>query len=119
MNKFDPLNLYVNYILTSSFLNFHPPLSNITVGKMGIENGDFLLGIILDRQGQFQTEMFIVPPHIKKIEGHIHPDVDSYELALGGDFIFENNGIRTEFKPNGLSIKDSSVLTYVPHNFNH
>lgn len=43
------------------------------------------------RKGQFQVQLFVVPPnHV--IPAHIHPNVDSFELYLGGEMQFSKGG---------------------------
>ena len=51
-------------------------------------SGDRISSIVIDRQGQYQTELFIVPPKVKEIRSHNHPGIDSYEHHLAGDFVF-------------------------------
>jgi hypothetical protein len=48
-------------------------------------------GIALYRQPPYQVEMFIVRPN-SSIEPHIHPNVDSYEVYMGGDINFMCEG---------------------------
>ena len=43
------------------------------------------------RDGQFQVQQFIVPPNYI-IPAHTHPNVDSFELYLGGNIEFSKNG---------------------------
>lgn len=43
------------------------------------------------RQGQFQVQQFIVPPNYV-IPSHVHPNVDSFELYLGGTIEFSKSG---------------------------
>jgi quercetin dioxygenase-like cupin family protein len=49
-------------------------------------------GVVLYRQGQFQVELFNVKPN-SVIIPHIHPNVDSYEVFVGGDIIFSCDGV--------------------------
>lgn len=47
--------------------------------------------VLLYRGGQFQVQMFIVPPgHV--IPEHTHPNVDSYEVYVGGQIKFSHGG---------------------------
>lgn len=48
-------------------------------------------GLVWFRHGQFQVEMFIVPPHYI-IPEHTHPNVSSYEMYVGGDIAFSHSG---------------------------
>ena len=50
-----------------------------------------ITGITWYRHGQFQVEMFIVPPN-RVIPEHSHPNVSSYEMYLGGDIAFSRSG---------------------------
>ena len=56
------------------------------------------------RQGQFQVQQFIVPPSYI-IPAHAHPNVDSYELYLGGEMQFS---LGKEF---AFSREDSAAVT--------
>lgn len=47
-------------------------------------------GVVLYRQDQFQVELFNVKPN-SEIPRHIHPNVDSYEVYMGGDIEFSRN----------------------------
>jgi hypothetical protein len=46
-----------------------------------------LSGVVLYRQGPYQVQLFNVQPN-SEIEPHIHPNVDSYEVFVGGDINF-------------------------------
>lgn len=48
-------------------------------------------GVVLYRQKPYQVELFNVKPN-SEIPAHIHPNVDSFEVFLGGDveFICDN-----------------------------
>lgn len=46
-----------------------------------------LLGVVLYRQEPYQVQLFIMPPN-SRIEPHIHPNVDSYEVFVNGDIEF-------------------------------
>lgn len=48
-------------------------------------------GVLLYRKDIWQVEMWIVPPHYVVPE-HTHPNVDSYEMYLGGNIRFSRNG---------------------------
>jgi quercetin dioxygenase-like cupin family protein len=49
-------------------------------------------GVVLYRQGPYQVELFNVKPN-STIPLHIHPDVDSFEVFVGGDIEFICNGV--------------------------
>lgn len=46
-----------------------------------------LSGTVLFRQAPYQVQLFIVQPN-SVIEPHIHPNVDSFEVFVGGDIKF-------------------------------
>ena len=46
---------------------------------------------MLYRKGCFQVQLFTVAPNIE-IPDHIHPNMDSYEVHVGGDIAFRVNG---------------------------
>ncbi len=48
-------------------------------------------GVLLYRKGVWQVEMWIVPPNYIVPE-HTHPNVDTYEMYLGGDIAFSHDG---------------------------
>ena len=48
-------------------------------------------GVVLYQQDCYQVEMFLVKPN-SVIEPHIHPNVDSFEVFIGGDIEFMCNG---------------------------
>jgi len=52
---------------------------------------DAIYGVVLYRQPPYQVQLFIMPPN-SFIEDHIHPNVDSYEVFVGGDIAFRCNG---------------------------
>ena len=64
-----------------------PPFSN---NLLTFDNN--VTGITLFRQAPFQVQLFIVKPNTEIVD-HIHPNVDSYELYLGGQNEFRLPGI--------------------------
>lgn len=50
-----------------------------------------LYAVVLFRYQQFQVQLFIVKPGTVVPE-HAHPEVDSFEVYLGGDIAFTLNG---------------------------
>lgn len=46
-----------------------------------------IYGVVLYRQGPYQVQLFILPPN-SVIEPHTHPNVDSFEVFIGGDIDF-------------------------------
>ena len=51
--------------------------------KNNLSFADGVIGFVVHREGQFQTQLFIVEPNVI-IPDHIHPNVDSFEVALHG-----------------------------------
>ena len=96
---FNPTLQYYNYIMQTGLNNLRPVFD-------GMSQFGNVLGIVLDRQDQFQVELFIVPKGLELIEFHVHPNVDSIELPLCGDFTFTTNG--TPYKSQALpeTLKD-------------
>ena len=47
--------------------------------------------LLVCRKGQFQVEMVIVPPD-SFIPEHVHPNIDSYEVGVGGGMCLSRNG---------------------------
>ena len=58
-------------------------LSPWSVIKNNLSFADGVIGFVLHREGQFQTQLFIVEPNVV-IPDHIHPNVDSFEVAIHG-----------------------------------
>lgn len=52
---------------------------------------DAIYGVVLYRQAPYQVQLFIMPPN-SFIEDHVHPNVDSYEVFIGGDIAFRCDG---------------------------
>lgn len=48
-------------------------------------------GAVLFRKEQYQVQLFICDPN-SEIFDHIHPNIDSYEVYLGGDINFRIHG---------------------------
>lgn len=106
MIKFNPLTNYVDHVLSKPFNNLLPAVN-------GIYNYGKVLGVVIDRNDQFQTELFIVPGGLELIEYHNHPNVDSFEMHICGDFIFESNGIKYPSSPELVHL-NQKTLVYIP-----
>lgn len=105
MIKFSPLPAYVAHVLEKPFNNLLPAFSGVyTYGKT--------LGIVIDRNDCFQTELFIVPNSVELIEYHNHPNVDSFEMHISGDFVFEINGVKYPSSPEVVHL-NQKTLAYV------
>lgn len=61
-------------------------------------------GVVLYRQGQYQVELFNVKPN-SEIPAHIHPNVDSYEVFVGGDIEFMRDGFWYKQEQIGANIR--------------
>jgi len=48
-------------------------------------------GVVLYRQNEYQVELFI-PQENCEVKQHIHPDVDSFEVYLCGEMVFNLDG---------------------------
>jgi hypothetical protein len=61
------------------------------IPQMPTENGIVFIGngpgVVLHRAGQFQSQLFFTEPN-SELPEHIHPNVDSYELHVGGEVDF-------------------------------
>lgn len=71
-----------------------------------------MAGLVIYRDGPFQVQLFIAAPN-SEVPEHRHPNVDSYEVFLGGDLDFRKSG-RSVVHPRLLKIKhaDKSVAIY-------
>lgn len=83
--SFDKLTHFRNWYLKNAgalaFVPFDSPSHMI----------DGVTAVTMYRKGEFQVQMFVVPPgHI--IPEHTHPNVDSYEIYVGGDIKFSLGG---------------------------
>ncbi len=114
--KFDPLQHYAHHILSASIYSLRPPAggayqSLLTKG---------LVCTVLDRQGQFQTELIMIPHSIKTIERHTHPGIDTFEYHVTGDFQFS---IGADMVPStiheGAALGEVNQLVSVPQDLVH
>lgn len=46
-----------------------------------------ICGVVLYREDEYQVQLFIAQPNTE-LDPHIHPNVDSYEVFVGGDIAF-------------------------------
>lgn len=75
---------YLQWILKNPYPRI--PLKN-AVGFVG-----GVTKVLWHRENKFQTQLFIVPPNYA-IPEHTHPNVNSYEVYLGGHIRFSHSGI--------------------------
>lgn len=80
----DPLDRFLAWFAKTSPIGFVPMLGPVT----RIED---VTSILWFREKPFQVQMFIVPPNYV-IPEHTHPNVDSYEIYLGGQIKFSHSG---------------------------
>lgn len=109
---YNSLKEYYEHIMTMPFMFLNAPVD-------GMHMYSSTIGVVLHRDGQFQTELFMVPFKVEKIEFHVHPNVDSYELPLSGEFILESN--KMDYS-SGDTIKDTLFDRYyvnIPHDHVH
>jgi hypothetical protein len=114
MELFNPLYKYAEHVLTRPVLNLCPPYLGIFSSNEGTREGG-VVSVVLDRQGQYQTELFVVPPAIKEIRQHIHPGVDSFEFHISGDFEFIIEGESFPNKSDGLPLQLRDTLQQARH----
>ena|SRR5688572_8531235 len=80
-----------------------------------------LTSIILFREGRFQVELVICEPGIT-IPPHVHPDVDSYEVAFSGPIELHVSGTQVSYfrqaRPDGQS-RDFGKYVPIPANAPH
>jgi hypothetical protein len=80
----DPLADFCTWWLGNRVL--HPPFdANV------VTFDDQVVGSTLFREGPFQVQLFSVKPHTD-IADHMHPNVDSFEVYLGGEIEFRHSG---------------------------
>jgi len=114
--EFNPLRQYALHILGGSITNLRPPKSDAMHQS---QNTPGITSVVIDRQGQYQAELFMVPPNVKEIRSHVHPGVDSFEYHIAGDYEFIIDGYHHMNKNDGGPILHSSILgqvdATVPH----
>ena len=77
--KFDDLESFKDWWLTKR--PFNTPQDNILTHVAETH------GVVLYRQKPYQVELFNVKPN-SEIPSHKHPNVDSFEVYIGGDISF-------------------------------
>lgn len=56
-----------------------------------VDHIEGVTSVLMYRHGQFQVQMFVVPPHTV-IPEHTHPDVDNIQVYMGGNIQFSVGG---------------------------
>jgi hypothetical protein len=78
------------YEFACAFLTRHPVSANMQA--VGIESKVGAVdATLLYREGEFQVEMFSVPPH-HIIPAHTHPNVDNIQVYVDGEIKFSHQG---------------------------
>ena len=84
-NPADPLEQFLRQFLTKGSPIGYVPLNG------AVRYIDGVTAVLWYRKAPFQIQMFVVPPnHI--IPEHTHPNVDSYEVYVGGQIKFSHSG---------------------------
>lgn len=81
----DPLENFLQYYLEDGLILGYSPAHNTVRDVFGI------YGYTQYCVENFQVQVFVVPPY-KIIPEHTHPNVDSFEVYLGGQILFSHNG---------------------------
>lgn len=102
------LRQYMEAVGVTRMADLRPP-----VDAFHTRNGR-TLGVVLDRRGQFQLELFVVPPGIEIIEFHVHPNVDSFELPVAGSFNFISAGNPNVFESVGNALRERTAVRVRP-----
>jgi hypothetical protein len=101
------------------FLKNCPPIGVVPLMKPHYDISG-IMGVTWYRKKQFQVQMFIVPPNFIVPE-HCHPNVDSFEIDVGGQIRFSHNGVYVtpintlEATKRGTSKNRGSVLRVKPN----
>jgi len=59
------------------------------------DTNDSVSGLTLYRQKDLQVQLFIFPP-CSEVPPHVHPNMDSFEAYMGGEPLFQIDGIKTD-----------------------
>jgi hypothetical protein len=81
----DALETFCDKFLKNSSLIGRVPLFN------AVHKVEDVMSVTWYREKQFQVQLFVVPPNYI-IPEHTHPNVDSFELYVGGEIQFTING---------------------------
>jgi len=76
---FDDLENFKNWWISNRSIN--------TPKENALSHVNDTHGVVLYRQDCYQVELFNVKPN-SEIKPHIHPNVDSFEMFVGGDISF-------------------------------
>jgi hypothetical protein len=84
-DPFDPLTQFMQWWLAGRYI------STPDTGTQASFNEGFS-GIVLFRERHYQVQLFIIEPNSISLS-HVHPNVDSYEVFVGGDLQFTVEGV--------------------------
>lgn len=98
--SFDDLAAFKDWWLNTRVINTPSDAKLVQYGAC--------LGVVLYRHEQYQVQLFITPPN-SKIEPHIHPNVDSYEVYVNGDIEFMCNDVWYRDTGDGVSRLGESI----------
>lgn len=85
--EYDSLtNFLFNFLNNAPILGFIPSGTGPVVTKV-----EDVTTVLLCRDKEFQVQMICVPPNYI-IPEHVHPNIDSYEVGVGGGMCFSRNG---------------------------
>ena len=99
----DLLETFLHEYLKNGAVVGYTPLHNAVRDVFGI------YGYTQYLQRDFQVQVFVVPPN-KIIPEHTHPNVDSFEVYLGGQILFSHSG-RWVVTEQELEAPDSNGLS--------
>lgn len=107
----DELTNFANWWCQHRYLR--PPFDSTVVTF-----DDNVVGTTLYREGQYQVQLFTVKPHTEIVD-HIHPNVDSYEVYVGGQIEFRLHGEKitrfdTQVEANGIVSEFGKMIRVLP-----
>lgn len=85
MDQQDPLEMFLNWFLANC-----PSIGMIPLHG-AVHKIEDVWSVKWFKQGPFQVQLFVVPPNYV-IPEHTHPNVDSFEVYLGGQIRFSHSG---------------------------
>lgn len=101
MQQFDVLQNFLQWWMNNKVQN--PPSGEL------IRYDTRLTEVLKYRQGPFQVQECITAPNTE-VPDHIHPDVDSYEVYMGGDITFRVDGVHYEAPYESVGVGHVRVL---------
>jgi quercetin dioxygenase-like cupin family protein len=106
----DTLALFLDWFLHQNVIG-RVPFGSAVHSVEGVTS------ILMYREAPFQVQMFAVPPnHI--IPQHTHPNVDSFEVYVGGEIRFSHKGKWVSEQPkavDGLPDLRGSIIRVLPN----